>query len=65
MSEVDQTQAEELLKAAKKLIAAVDYDVNGIRGKGGNGGLTSTDTIRAADEARLAIYRYERKKNEE
>lgn len=46
--------------AARKLIDAVGFDVNGIEGRGGNGGLTSTETVRASDELRLAIYRFER-----
>lgn len=50
---------EPLLAAARKLIDAVSFDVNGINGKGGNGGLTSTETVRASDELRLAINRYE------
>lgn len=54
------TDVSDLIKAAKKLIVAVSYDVNGIGGKGGNGGLTSNDTIRASDELRLLINRYER-----
>lgn len=48
-----------LIKAGKALIDAVNFDVNGINGKGGNGGLTSNDTIRRADELRLIISRYE------
>ena len=53
----------ELIKAAKALIDAVTFDVSGINGKGGNGGLTSTETIRKCDELRLAIYRVERKEH--
>jgi hypothetical protein len=49
-----------VIAAARKLIDAVSFDVNGIDGRGGNGGLTSTETVRASDELRLAIYRFER-----
>lgn len=48
----------DLIKAAEKLSAAVVFDVSGIEGRCGNGGLTSNETIRASDELRLAIYRY-------
>lgn len=37
---------------AQKLVDQVEYDVCG---KGGSGGLVSTDTIRAADECRLVL----------
>jgi hypothetical protein len=50
----------DVIAAARKLINAVGFDVNGINGRGGNGGLTSTETVRASDELRLAIYRLER-----
>lgn len=51
------------LAAARALLAAVDYDNNGkvvagIR-TGGNGGLISPDTSRAADTLRLALDRLE------
>lgn len=49
----------ELIKGAKALIDAVTFDVNGINGKGGNGGLTSNETIRKADELRLTISRFD------
>lgn len=48
-----------MIAAAKTLLDAVTYDVSGIDGRGGNGGLTSTETIRAADQLRLIISRYE------
>lgn len=50
----------EIVAAAKKLIASVEFDVNGINGKGGNGGLTSNDTIRAAGELRIVLSRFEK-----
>lgn len=48
-----------VIRGARRLIGAVDFDVNGINGKGGNGGLISNETIRAADELRLIISRSE------
>ncbi len=48
-----------LLAAARKLADAVSFDVNGIDGRGGNGGLTSSETIRASDELRMTISRFE------
>lgn len=50
----------ELLAAARRLVDAVSFDMNGVDGRGGNGGLTSTATIRAADELRAEIDRVER-----
>lgn len=50
----------EIIKAAKALIDSVTFDVSGVDGRGGNGGLTSTETIRKCDQLRLAIYRAER-----
>jgi hypothetical protein len=49
--------SKEVLKAAKALIDSVEYDVNGVNGKGGNGGLTSDTTIRAAGTLRVALSR--------
>lgn len=51
---------EDLVKRAKKLIDAVEFDVNGFQGKGGNGGLTSNDTLRAAGELRVAISKVQK-----
>lgn len=47
----------EIVKAADAIVNSVEFDVNGIHGKGGNGGLVSDDTIRRAGECRQAIYR--------
>lgn len=47
-----------ILKAAKVLIDSVEYDVNGVNGKGGNGGLTSDKTLRAAGQLRIELSRY-------
>lgn len=41
---------------AEALIEALTYDDSGSAGRGGNGGLISRETIRKADELRLAIY---------
>ncbi|EFL88311.1 hypothetical protein [Ahrensia sp. R2A130] len=51
---------DDMAKALQKLIDCVSFDVNGVMGKGGNGGLTSTETVRAADEARVLLWRYAR-----
>ncbi|WP_156390366.1 hypothetical protein [Rhizobium sp. Root1203] len=50
-----ETQA--LMAAAKKLVESVEFDVNGIHGKGGNGGLTSDRTLRASGEVRIILDR--------
>lgn len=50
--------ADDLVSAAAKLADRVDYDMNGRAGQGGNGGLLSDETLRAAGELRLAISRY-------
>lgn len=55
---------EDLIKRAKMLISSVEFDVNGFQGKGGNGGLTSNDTIRAAGELRVAISKIEKGQEE-
>jgi hypothetical protein len=47
------------IAAARKLIQCVEFDVNGIHGKGGNGGLTSDDTLRAAGELRVLLSKME------
>lgn len=54
------TIPDDVLKAAKKLIESVEFDVNGVNGKGGNGGLTSNDTLHAAGTLRLILSRHER-----
>lgn len=51
---------DDVLKAAKKLITSVEFDVNGVNGKGGNGGLTSNDTLHAAGTLRLILSRHEK-----
>ncbi|WP_430256511.1 hypothetical protein [Neorhizobium sp. DAR64872/K0K18] len=51
---------DDVLKAAKKLITSVEFDVNGMNGKGGNGGLTSNDTLHAAGTLRLILSRHEK-----
>lgn len=55
----------DVIRAARALIDAVHFDLSGINGRGGNGGLTSTETVRAADELRLAIDRYEKTRKAE
>lgn len=50
---------ERVRETARKLLEAVDYDNNGrlvgMQPMGGNGGLISLDTTRAADQLRLAL----------
>lgn len=38
---------------------SVSYDMSGVNGQGGNGGLISTETIRRSDELRQVILRQE------
>ncbi len=58
MGEDQINHAEHLANALQKLIDSVSYDMSGIMGQGGNGGLLSSDTVRASDEARLVLFRY-------
>ena len=44
-------------KAATKLIDCVEFDMNGAGGKGGNGGLLSDTTLRAAHDLRVIMSR--------
>lgn len=54
------TDAAMLETSLERLIAAIDRDVCGIPGMpfSGNGGLVSTETIRAVDEARMVLHRH-------
>lgn len=47
----------EVMHAAEKLVESVEFDVNGAMGKGGNGGLISDTSIKAAGALRVAINR--------
>lgn len=47
----------DITKAAKKLIDCVEFDMNGAGGKGGNGGLLSDTTLRAAHDLRVIMSR--------
>lgn len=53
------TAAETVIARARDLLARVTYDSDGImighQRQGGNGGLLSTDSIKAADQLRLAL----------
>ncbi|WP_320188893.1 hypothetical protein RMS29_028455 (plasmid) [Agrobacterium rosae] len=51
------TQPDELKTAARKLANLVEFDMNGTSGKGGNGGLMSDDTLRAAHEVHAILNR--------
>ena len=46
-----------LIAGAKTLIDKVEFDINGTHGKGGNGGLISDETIRAAGDLRIILSR--------
>lgn len=46
--------------AAKRLVESVEFDVNGLHGKGGHGGLTSDKSLRAAGELRIILDRLEK-----
>lgn len=46
-----------LFRAARKLANAVEHDMNGTMGKGGNGGLLSDSTLRAAHEVHAILNR--------
>ncbi len=50
-----------LVQAAEKLIGSVEFDVNGAAGRGGNGGLTSNDTMQSAGELRIAVHQVKRR----
>lgn len=51
---------ENLETATERLLDALNRDVNGIPGMplSGNGGLVSVATMKAADQARLALHRH-------
>lgn len=51
--------AADLRTSATALLDAISYDVSGIDGRGGNGGLISTNTIRRSDELRQILLRQE------
>lgn len=52
-----------LLTAAELLIERVHYDLSGHNGQGGNGGLLSSETVKAGDKLRLEIYKVRRETN--
>lgn len=56
----DDDMTKELLRLAKLLVESVEFDVNGVHGKGGNGGLTSDQTLKAAGQMRVLISKIER-----
>lgn len=47
----------ELMDKVQALLDALTFDDSGFQGKGGNGGLISRETIRKADEVRIAMSR--------
>lgn len=59
----------DLERAAKALMDSVNFDMIGIDGRGGNGGLISLKTMRCSDELRQVLLHMEaereRKKSEE
>lgn len=50
---------EDLHRAAKALMDSVNFDMVGQDGRGGNGGLISTDTMRRSDELHQVIIKHE------
>jgi hypothetical protein len=56
--------SERLIAAAKALVKSIDFDTNGILlptgWQGGNGGLISQETLKAADEVRRACRELEK-----
>jgi hypothetical protein len=48
---------EDTRKAALALLDALSFDDRGEFGRGGNGGLISRETIRKADNLRIALMR--------
>ena len=59
MADQPKTRLEKVIAMARQLLAAVTYDSDGImiggQRQGGNGGLLSIDSIKAADQLRLAL----------
>lgn len=51
---------EDLKIAAKRIVESVEFDVNGLHGKGGHGGLTSDKSLRAAGELRIILDRMDK-----
>lgn len=47
----------DIITKAQNLIEAITFDDCGENGRGGNGGLISRETVRAADELRLELNR--------
>lgn len=52
----------QLEAAAARLVQSVEFDMNGQFGKGGNGGLTSDQTLRASGEVRIILDRLKRER---
>ena len=44
-----------LIPNAQNLLDRFTFDVSGIGGRGGNGGLITKDTMKAADQLRMAL----------
>lgn len=53
-----------LRAAARALMDSVNFDMAGIDGRGGNGGLISTETIRRSDELRQVLLHKEAREAE-
>jgi hypothetical protein len=47
----------DIIAAARVLLERITFDTCGEHGRGGNGGLVSTETVKAADQLRLALSR--------
>jgi len=55
----------ELERAAKALMDSVNFDMIGVDGRGGNGGLISLKTMRCSDELRQVLLHLERLRQQE
>jgi hypothetical protein len=55
----------DMAHTSKKLMDQVNHDMIGVNGKGGNGGIISKDTMRASDEHRRVMHRYQKLLNAE
>jgi hypothetical protein len=51
--------SKDVFETARKLVDSVEFDCNGVNGKGGNGGLLSDATLKASGACRVALSRAE------
>lgn len=55
----------QLEDAAERIVQCVEFDVNGKFGQGGNGGLTSDQTLRTSNEIRIILDRLKKERDHE